>query len=186
MTEQGQWSPEEVLAAAAAGDASALRQLYDDLAPAVHGYLRYRGAEEPEDLTSEVFLAVFPRLDSVTGGRAGLRSLVFSVAHARLVDDVRRRSRRPGLTAYDADLDARTTPSSEDEALHGIGLAQVTRLLDQLPEAQREVLELRHLADLSIEQVAELLGRTPGAVKQLQRRALLTLRDVLAREGVTP
>ena len=177
--------PDDVLVAAADGHAWALRRLYDELAPKVHGYLLYRGASEPEDLTSEVFLTVFPRLSTVTGGAAGLRTFVFSVAHARLVDDLRRRTRRPGSTPYDVALDDRTGPSSEDEALDSLGLVAVTQLLDQLPEAQREVIELRHLADLSIEQVAELIGRTPGAVKQLQRRGLLALCDLLAREGVT-
>ena len=59
---------DDVLPAAQAGQPWALRVLYDELAPRVHGYLRSRGAAEAEDLTSEVFLAVFPRLGTVTGG----------------------------------------------------------------------------------------------------------------------
>src|SRR5258708_35092678 len=91
-----------VLESAAAGEPWALRQLYDELAPAVVGYLRVRGAQEPEDLTSEVFLAVFTRLTTVSGGASGLRTLLFSVAHARLVDDLRRRGRRGDTLALDA------------------------------------------------------------------------------------
>lgn len=177
---------DEVLAAAAEGKPWALRELYDDLAPRVHGYLLARGARDPEDLTSEVFLTVFARLSTVTGGRSGLRSLTFSVAHARLVDDLRRRTRTPALAGYEPARDSRTHPSSEDEAFVALGYAGAVALLSRLPEAQREVVALRHLADLSIEQVAEVLGRTPGAVKQLQRRGLLALRDILAAEGVTP
>ena len=177
---------EEVLTAAAAGQPWALRALYEELAPRVHGYLLARGAHEPEDLTSEVFLAVFARLGTVTGGVAGLRSLTFSVAHARLVDDLRRRSRRPLVAEYNPERDARSHPSSEDEALQSLGELDLLGMLSRLPEAQREVLALRHLADLSIEQVASVLGRTPGAIKQLQRRGLLAMREVLAAEGVTP
>ena len=177
--------PDDVLAAAAEGRGWALRTLYDELAPRVHGYLLSRGAAEPEDLTSEVFLAVFPRLSTVTGGRAGLRTLVFSVAHARLVDELRRRSRQPSVHALEPELDPRLSPSAEDEALEALGVQRALDLLARLPDAQREVLALRHVADLSIEQVAEVIGRSPGAVKQLQRRGLLALKELLAQEGVT-
>lgn len=177
---------DDLLAAAAEGRPWALRALYDDLAPRVHGYFLSRGATEPEDLTSEVFLAVFPRLATVTGGLGGLRTLVFSVAHARLVDDLRRRSRQPGLSEYDPARDHRMTSSSEDEALEALGVRHVLELMSRLPDAQREVLTLRHVADLSVEQVADVIGRSTGAVKQLQRRGLLALRDLLAERGVTP
>jgi RNA polymerase sigma-70 factor (ECF subfamily) len=177
---------DDVLPAAQVGQAWALRVVYDELAPRVHAYLRSRGAAEPEDLTSEVFLAVFPRLATVTGGAAGLRTLVFSVAHARLVDDVRRRARRDPSVPYEPERDVRSAPSSEDEALEQLATERVRALLAVLPDDQRDVLMLRLVSDLSVEQVAEALGRSPGAVKQLQRRALLALRAHLQDVGVTP
>ena len=176
---------DDVLPAAQAGQPWALRVLYDELAPRVHGYLRSRGAAEAEDLTSEVFLAVFPRLGTVTGGAAGLRTLVFSVAHARLVDELRRRSRREPAVEFDAHRHDSVAPSSEDEALASIATDEVRALLARLPDDQRNVLLLRVVADLSLEQVAQAIGRTPGAVKQLQRRGLLTLRLQIS-EGRVP
>jgi RNA polymerase sigma-70 factor (ECF subfamily) len=176
----------DALDAAMDGHAWALRVVYDDLAPRVHGYFVARGARDPEDLTSEVFLTVFPRLSKLEGGVAGLRTLVFSVAHARLVDDLRRRSRQPEATPYEPERDLRSTPSSEDEAAIGLGTQRAMALLSRLPEDQRNVVLLRHLGDLTIEEVAQALGKSPGAIKQLQRRGLLTLRDLVAREGVTP
>ena len=172
------------LPAAMLGEAWALRVLYDNLAPRVLAYLRSRGASEPEDLTSEVFLTVFPRLAKVTGGAAGLTTFVFSVAHARFVDDVRRRARAPGRTEFDAELDGGTAPSAEDTAGISLGTASVLAMLAGLPDAQREVLTLRIMADLTVEQVAATLGRSPGAVKQLQRRGLLTVRELLQQDGV--
>lgn len=176
---------EDAFHAALEGQAWALRVLYDHLAPRVHGYFVARGASDPEELTSDVFLAVFPRLSTVTGGASGLRTLVFSVAHARLVDDLRRRSRRPQATEYCPDKDPRTSPSGEDEAAVSLGTQRAIALLSKLPDDQRDALMLRHLADLTVEQVAHAMGKTPGAVKQLQRRGLLTLRAVLAGAGVT-
>lgn len=168
---------EDALRAAQAGRAWALRAVYEQLAPAVHGYLRGRGASEPEDLTSEVFLTVFSKLDTVAGGFTGLRTLAFSVAHARLVDDLRRKVRRGTAVSYEDWHDDRTTGSTEDEAVERLGTADVLALLDQLPAAQRDVLLMRVVADLSVEDTAAAVGRSTGAVKQLQRRALLAIRD---------
>lgn len=180
----GQQQLEDALPAARAGAPWALRAVYDELAPRVTGYLRARGAREPEDLTSEVFLTVLPRLATVTGGAAGLRTLVFSVAHARLVDDLRSAARRPAPVPYDAVRDGRLAVSAETTALDGLATEGVRALLDGLPDSQRDVLLLRLVGDLTVEQVAQALGRSPGAVKQLQRRGLVALRARLGPDGV--
>lgn len=172
----------DALRAAQAGEAWAARVLYESLAPRVLGYLRARGASEPEDLTSEVFLTVFTRLGSVTGGVAGLRTFTFSVAHARLVDDVRARARRSPTAPYEPEDDPRRAPSAEDDGLDRVQSARVRALLEQLVPDQRDVLVLRVLGDLTVDQVAEVLGKSSGAVKQLQRRGLLALRKLVSDE----
>lgn len=110
-----------------------------------------------------------------------MRTLLFSIAHARAVDHHRSRGRSPQLVEYVADEDLRTTGSAEDDLLaSGAG---VLVHLAELSDEHREVLALRVVADLSLEVTAEVMQRTPGAVKQLQRRALLALRDrIPARE----
>jgi RNA polymerase sigma factor (sigma-70 family) len=175
---------DEVVAAAAAGDAGALGTVYAALSPKVLSYLRTHGAEDPEGLTNEVFLHVLRRLGGPVGGAAGLRTFVFSVAHARLVDDVRRRARRPAVSSYRTDLDGRREHSAEDIVLSGLDGARLTELLDRLSEDQRAVITLRILGDLSVEQTAQVLQKTCGAVKQLQRRGLVTLRSTLDRDEV--
>ncbi|MCU1601365.1 MAG: polymerase subunit sigma-70 [Frankiales bacterium] len=178
---------DDLLPPAQAGEAWALTALYEQLAPKVAAYLRARGASEPEDLTSEVFLTVFPKLATLTGGAAGLRTFTFSVAHARLVDDLRRRGRREPTVPYEPAGDPRTSPSGEDEAVTNLQAERVRALLDRLLPDQRDVLVMRILGDLSIEQVAQALGRSEGAVKQLQRRGPLALRAALENnpDGVT-
>lgn len=171
--------------AACGGDAAALREIYEALAGQVCGYLRVRGVADPEDVTSEVFLDLLPRLPRLRGGEAGLRKLLFSIAHARLVDDHRARRRRPTLVTYDARSDARVVASAETTAEISLGTDRVENVLAVLPQDQREVLLLRVVADLSLEQVAEIMGRSVGAVKQLQRRGLIAVRDALESGRVT-
>lgn len=170
---------DDVVAAAGRGDSAAFRVVYESLAPVVLGYLRAKGVTDPEAVTSEVFIAVLPKLDRVTGGASGLRKLVFSVAHARLVDDYRERARRPQAVEYAPDTDRRTVVSAEETAQAELASARVIELLAILPLDQREVLSLRVIADLSVEQVAEIMGRSAGAVKQLQRRGLVAIRQAL-------
>ena len=119
---------DDVLAAAQAGAAWAFEVLYRDLSPAVTGYLRLHGAAEPDDLASETFLGVFTGLAGLLGGRGALRSWVFTIAHRRLVDDWRRRSRRPQVTDDAGDLALRPGGDAEDDALMRAGTARVHRM----------------------------------------------------------
>jgi len=167
---------DDVLAAAQAGAAWAFEVLYRDLAPAVTGYLRLHGAAEPDDLASETFLGVFTGLAGFRGDEDALRAWVFTIAHRRLVDDWRRRSRRPQLADDSGDLAGHVGGDVEDDVLTRIGAETVQELCGRLPDDQRAVLLLRILADLTVEQVASAMGRSVGSVKALQRRGLRALR----------
>ena len=170
---------DDVLAAARTGAAWAFEVLYRDLAPAVTGYLRLHGAAEPDDLASETFIGVLTGLGGFRGDEDALRAWVFTIAHRRLVDDWRRRGRRPQVTDDDGPLAARAGGDTEDDALVRLGTDDVHRLCGLLPADQRAVLLLRILADLTVEQVAQVLGRSVGSVKALQRRGLASLRTAL-------
>jgi RNA polymerase sigma-70 factor (ECF subfamily) len=174
---------DDVLAAAQAGAGWAFEVLYRDLAPAVTGYLRLHGALEPDDLASETFVGVFTGLASFTGDEHALRAWVFTIAHRRLVDDWRRRSRRPQLADDPAEGPDPVGGDVEDDVLGRLGGDTVEQLCGLLPPDQRAVLLLRILADLTVEQVAAVLGRSTGSVKALQRRGLRALRDHLEREA---
>ncbi len=169
---------DDELSAALAGEPSGFSAVYSVLSPAVLGYFRARGVDDPEALTQDVFVDVLPKLTRVTGGQSGLRTFIFSVAHARLVDHRRRTARTPPLAEYDPLGDARHTVSAEDEALGSLG--GISTLLGQLNDEQREVLVLRIVADLSTEQVAGIMDKSAGAIKQLQRRGLNALRELVS------
>ncbi len=163
-----------------AAGASVFSVVYRTYASQVLGYLAARGVEDPEAAMQEVFLSVLPRLDTIRGGAAGLRTFIFSVAHARMVDDHRRQSRTPGRLPFEPELDQREDSSAETGALERISPREVMGLLDGLAQDQREVLALRLVAGLTVEQTAEAMGKSAGAVKQLQRRALGKLRELSA------
>lgn len=175
----------ELLAAARDGAETAWQAIYDELAPAVLGYLRARGADDPEDLTGEVFLQVVRDLEGFQGDRRGFRSWVLTIAHHRMLDHSRQRSRRPSDPVAEPPEPLRPEPGDDVdlEATARLSLEQATGLIAELPEDQRTVLLLRIIADLTVDEVAGVLGRRPGAVKQLQRRGLLALRRRLEREG---
>lgn len=175
MTDLG----EDAVEAARRGDPEAVEAVYRSLAPRVLGYLRGHGVDDPEGLTDDVFMAVIPRLRDLRGGVTGLRTVVFSVAHARAVDDRRRRVRLPRQLPYEPEHDPRVVDSAETVAMGSVATEEVRRLLQELGEEQRAVIMLRVLADLSLEQTADVLGRSVGSVKQLQRRGLLRLRELL-------
>lgn len=173
-----------MLAAACAGSPWALQVLYDSLNGPVHAFCRTRGAAEPDDVASEVFLAVFTSLREFSGDEQQFRSWVFTIAHRRIVDSFRRSSRRPVTTPYLPESDGRRTASGEDDALVSLATQRVRERIADLPPDQRDVLLLRILGDLTIEQIAVALGKSDGAVKALQRRALASLRKRIEREGV--
>lgn len=173
---------EAVLAAARAGGAWALRQLYDAFAPAVLGYARAQGSREPEELVNDVFTRGFRRLGEFQGEEAGFRSWLFTIAHNAVIDERRHWSRRVETAAEPTDRDfGELVASAEDQALGGIEHEAVLAVLRQLPEDQREVLTLRLVGDLTVAQIAQIQGRSTGAVKALQRRGLARLRSILSQ-----
>ena len=178
---------EPVLAAAQCGAPWALERIYEILAPAVAGYLRVQGAVEPEDLTSDVFYSALSRIASFRGNESQFRSWVFTIAHNRLVDERRARMRRPLAVEQDGAEAASTQAGGdvEEEALRRLSTERVRGLCDRLVPDQRDVLLLRMVGGLSLEQTAEALDKTEGAVKALQHRAVGALRRLMEREGVS-
>lgn len=150
-------------------------QAFRSLGPAVLAYVRGQGADDPEDLLGEVFFQVARSIATFEGDDAALRRWVFTLARNRVVDDRRRRARRPRLAAAQipdaAVVGGEAGPSDPDPDL--------TAALARLTVDQREVIGLRFVADLSLEDVAELTGRPVGAVKSMQHRALANLERAL-------
>ena len=169
---------DSVLSAARAGADWAWERIYGDLAGSVIGYLRVHGAAEPEDLAGEVFLQVVRDLHRFRGDERDFRAWVFTIVHRRLLDERRRRGRRPTVPMPE-DTEIVGGDVAED-ALSRVDRGHVLELLAGLPPDQRSVLLLRILGDMTVEEVARAVGKRPGAVKALQRRGLKRIE----REGL--
>ncbi|MET0729286.1 MAG: RNA polymerase sigma factor [Acidimicrobiales bacterium] len=167
--------------AARAGSVPAFERIYHELAPSVASYLRWNGASDVESLTNEVMAQVHRNLDRFTGDAGAFRSWVFTIAHHRMVDDRRAAGRRPIIA--DAEVtEGTTTGDAEQDALASLSDVHMRRLIEGLSPDQRDVLLLRIVADLSLEDTAVTLRKQRGAVKSLQHRALASLRRQLERE----
>lgn len=176
----------EVLAAARGGDEAAWAKLYDSVAGQMLGYLRGRGAQDPEGLVGDAFVQIARNLRSFHGDEAGFRSWAFTVAHHRLIDERRRLNRRSKETSLTDDHlhDLKAQDDVAIEAIEAVDRSAISDLLDTLSEDQRNVVLLRVLGGLSTQEAAAAIGRSEGSVRVLLHRALISLRELIDR-GVT-
>lgn len=173
-----------VLSAAQDGAPWAFERIFRALSPVVRGYLRLQGAAEPDDLTSEVFIAVLRNVGTFRGDEAGFRSWVFTIAHRRLIDERRRAVRLQLVVPMEDDFDAPSSIDVAETALDALGVERVRDLCERLVPDQRDVLLLRLLGRMMVDEVAAILDKTPGAVKALQRRGFRAIGRILEKEGV--
>lgn len=173
-----------ILGAAQSGGGWAFARLFETYAGKVTGYLRIQGAVDPDDLTSEVFLGAFRSIRSFNGDEAAFRSWLFSIAHRRLIDARRAATRRPRAEPLD-EASTPAVPGSDQEVMARLATERVQALCAGLVPDQRDVLLLRLVSGLTVEEVSRAVDKSPGAVKALQRRGLAALRKVLQQEGVT-
>ncbi len=171
------------------GEAAALEQLYDLYADRLYRYLltRTRDGEIAADLTTEVFVRVIQRIGGFRLNRArpaaSTSAWLYRIA-ANLMTDTHRAHQRLPLTELSADWPAPAThadpaqAAQQDETLSELGLA-----LDSLSEDQRLVLVGKFAEEMSNAEIAAWLGKSEGAVKSLQHRALHTLGRLLTPKG---
>lgn len=166
-----------VLARAQEGCDDSVAAIYRTFHPPLFRFLRFQEPAEAEDLAATVWMTVARTLAGFEGDERAFRAWIFTIARRRLVDFRRSRTRRqtaPMASLEEvAPVDGR---SFDDDAVESDSLR---RALDCLSPSQAEVVALRLVCDLSVDEVACLVGRTPEAVRQLQHRALRRLATTL-------
>lgn len=165
-----------VVASARTGDGQAFAQLYESMNRRVFAFVSYRGAIDPEGMVNDVFLKVFTKLDTFDGNEIQFMAWVFKIARNTLIDESRSRSRRVDETSLPDSHEFRHALGDvETEACEQMSTDEVLQNLDVLTPEQRDILVMRVVSDLTIEAIAEILGKRVGAVKAMQRRALRSL-----------
>jgi RNA polymerase sigma factor (sigma-70 family) len=177
---------EETLDAARLGSEWAWTSIYKGFSPAILGFMRAKGANDPEGLTGEVFLQVVRDLRRFAGGTVDFRAWVFTIARNRFLDERRAVSRQPTTPQPDEVIEAHSAVGDvEEEALRSLGTERVRELIASLSPDQQDVLLLRIVADMSLQEVASVLNKSVGAVKALQQRGLAGLRKEISAPPVS-
>ncbi len=180
MPRQRDSRPDDFVARLTEGDERAWAELYQQFAGRIAGYARTKGVRDSDDLVGDVFAAAAERIGRFDGDAAQLRSWLFTIAHHRLADHLRRRKRRATDPTPTADLDRFATGVDVmGEATSRIDAGGALAMLSWVTDEQREVLTLRILGELSIAETATVLDKPPGAVKALQHRAIARIRRQL-------
>lgn len=163
------------LARARSGDEAGFLELWRSLQPRLLRYLRVLGCDDPDDVASETWLQVVRDLSRFSGDEDDFRHWLFTVGRHRAIDAARARIRRrasPVADGLDGLADDRMV---EDQVFDGIAVKKAIGLLDTLSRDQAEAVALRVIAGLETPAVADILGKSPGAVRVALHRGLRAL-----------
>lgn len=181
----------QLVAQAVHGDQRAIHDLMATVRAMVLPYCRTRLArqqyvlESAEDLAQDVCLAVFAALDRFELRGLSFRAFVYGIAAHKVIDSVRAAVRNRSDLMPEVDENAVDHDGPEQRVLQAEQSKQLGRLLAVLSDRQRETLVLRVGMGLSAAETAEVVQSTPGAVRILQHRALIRLRDALINGGLS-
>ncbi len=167
------------------GDSEAFGQLYDHYHPSVYRFLYYRvgSVQLAEDLTSETFFRALRSMSSFRWQGKDFGAWLMTIARNLTTDHFKAgRTRLENTTEDMSTLDS-TTEGPENAVLATLTNEALLEALSELPAEQRECLVLRFLQGFSIAETADVLGRSAGAVKQLQLRGVRNLARILP-EGI--
>jgi RNA polymerase sigma-70 factor (ECF subfamily) len=176
-----------LLAAAAGGDEGAFALLWREYNPRLLRYLGHHAPQEADDLAADAWLAASRRLSAFAGDERGFRAWLFTIARHELVDHWRSTGRRPSTPLPPASMPDRQNGTDLEGDVMAIedATAAVKAITAALSPDQADVILLRVLGDLTVEEVAALLGRRPGTVRVLQHRALKILAKREIAQSVT-
>jgi RNA polymerase sigma-70 factor (ECF subfamily) len=163
---------------ATALEPAALEQIYDDFAAKIYSYIYHRTGDVTlaEDLAGDVFVRMIEAISQGRPWNTSLQGWLYRIAHNLIIDHYRRQTKRDG-----PELDERFM-ASENPTMTFEGLFHSNQLkvaMRFLTEEQQQVVALKFGEGLSNTEVADVMGKTEGAIKALQHRALASLRNIM-------
>jgi len=161
-------------------DQEAFAQLYEQHFDRIYRYVALRIGDkiEAEDMTQQVFINALQSISSFKWKGIPFSAWLFRIAHNQVVDYLRKKAKRATVPLDESRASSDSNPQLVAE--HRLDIEQLLSATKRLTEAQREVISLRFAGELSIVQVAKVMGKSQGAVKALQHSAIVALRKVLS------
>ncbi|MEO8612295.1 MAG: sigma-70 family RNA polymerase sigma factor [Chloroflexota bacterium] len=171
---------DRLLAHARQGDQNAIMQIYESYFPPVYNFIRLRvdDKSQAEDIASEVFVRLVDAMRGRNAPRHSLRGWLFRVARNLLHDHYGKRQEF-STEALEEWIPASGDEDPEIQFMRSLNAERAARALRMLVTEQQEVLILRFGQQLSLQETADTMGKNVGAIKQLQFRAVNTLRQIL-------
>ncbi len=169
----------ELIERAQAYETRAFAEIYERYYQGIYNFIFYRVSEEPlaEDLTAEVFLKAMEAIQSFTFRGIPFSAWLYRIASNLVIDYFRRQPKSPSLELEETQVATDDSPSEAVES--ALTQRELQRALSYLTDEQQQVIILKFVDGMSNEEVAQILGKTEGAVKSLQHRALASLGRIL-------
>lgn len=170
---------QDIIERAKSFDPKAIAEIFEHYYPKIYRYFYYRvePKENAEDLTSEVFVKVVKSIKHQTGN---FEAWLYMIAKNTLTDYYRRRAVRKECAIDGEILEA--IPQEKAVGNNSLNQEELKNAVGKLTEEQQQVIILKFIEDYDNAKIAEIMKKSIGAVKALQFRALVVLRDIL-KEG---
>ncbi len=167
----------ETIQRAKAYDPDALSTLYERYYQGIYRYVYYRvgSATLAEDLTADVFVKMLHGIQSYSLQGVPFSAWLYRIARNRVIDHMRRQPEKTDLSLEEARVE--TMASGETSLEQALQRDELLKAIQVLTDDQRQVIILKFIEDMDNATIAAVLGKTEGAVKSLQHRALDTLRE---------
>ena len=171
---------ENLVTQAISGDVEAFGELYTNHVTKIYRYVYYNvhDKEHAEDITQEVFLKAWKAIGSCRGKEKTFSSWLYRIAHNLIIDKLRKSQKQPSREA-ELPEDIRDTSDRMEISLEQKDLLKV---IDVLSPNQRQVIVMKFIEEMDNREIAETMGKSTGAIRILQMRALETLRKTLGKE----
>jgi RNA polymerase sigma-70 factor (ECF subfamily) len=175
-----------LIRAAQRGDAQAFAALYRSHVDKIYRYILYRVESDvaAEDLTSEVFMRALEGLAGYECGPTPWIAWLYSIANARVIDHYRRNERLSQKEVLEETI-VSVDPDLDTDIIGEFSQVVIQDALRKLNAEQQQVIVYRFIEGYSLEKTAALLGKTIGAVKTMQHRALASMTRVLQKRGIS-
>ncbi|MFC2004768.1 RNA polymerase sigma factor [Chloroflexota bacterium] len=171
---------EKLVVQAANGNEVAFGELYSLFVEKIYRYIFYhvKSKATAEDITGEVFLKAWRAIGSCRGKENSFSSWLYRIAHNQLIDEIRKRQRRPSLEIENIETIRDKTAGVEGY----LEQQELLGVIDHLNSNQRQVIILKFIEGLDNREIAKIMGKNEGAIRALQMRALSALRKELNKE----